>query len=521
VKLSGSTIRECSAAEGGGVAALDYAHLRLSNTLVTGCSAASTGGGATSESYAIVTMDDAVVSNCTAGVYGGGVSVLGSAVLGMVGSSVTGCRAPPDAKAAGYASSRGGGAYCAGLGLYVGLGSKISGNHAYAGGGVSVAAGLFVVNGAEIASNTATTGGGFELHGAGKASVMNAKILKNRSSKHGGAARFAAPYHAKAVTTPPIVFAIETLANVKGHTLGFSATVSGSACDMVNVTVAGNVAAHGGGGVFWNHATRGGFRVRCAGCTFGNNTASYGPDYATELVAWATRPVGEAPAALHSAKNRTALELAGNGGAVDAGRMQAALDAASTNFTVTPGGALPAFDVLIVDAEGQRVSMTATQFEVQFEAQGGSVLEGTLTKYHLNGSAIFDDVVVFANMETQVTVAATATYVTDTDADADTLTLTSRVYLDTQTCARGDYFDAGALKCVTCPAGSIAFTAGTTACVDCTGAGGITCLGGAAYQIDDGYWVAAGAAQCTTFACLAEAGLHKLTHSLIAPGCNP
>ena len=382
VKMTGCTVRNCSATQGGGFAALDSAHLRLSQTHVTGCSAATHGGGGIADANSIVTLDDAELSNCTAGVHGAGVSVEREAVLGMVGTKVTGCGATTNAvTAAGASRIVGGGAYCGGQGLYLGQGTNIAENDAGAGGGVAVNAGLFVVNGAEIASNTAIVGGGVELSGTGRAHVTNAKIAKNNAMKYGGGAAFNAPHYDARYTTAPLVFAVETLATVKGHPTGISASMNNSADDMVNVTLSENVAKDmGGGGVFWSHPMRLGRRVRCAGCVFADNKAAYGPDYATMLVAWDIRPLDQTAAALGYARARSSGEVVNNGGTIDASRMQAALKSQSKNFTVAPGEVLPAFDVLVVDAEGQRVSLPSPQLEVKLSATGATLIEGTTNK---------------------------------------------------------------------------------------------------------------------------------------------
>ena len=65
--------------------------------------------------------------------------------------------------------------------------------------------------------------------------------------------------------------------------------------------------------------------------------------------------------------------------------------------------------MLIVDAEGQRVVMPRNGFSIVFEAVGGGSLTGKLAATHSAGGAVFPDLAVFANMESDVYLKGTAT----------------------------------------------------------------------------------------------------------------
>jgi hypothetical protein len=152
---------------------------------------------------------------------------------------------------------------------------------------------------------------------------------------------------------------------------------------------------------------------------------------------------------------------------------------------------------LIVDAEGQRVVMPPNAFSIAFEAIGGGSLSGTVERIYSTGGAVFSNLTLFAPEGVQVDIKGTATII-------GAVTQTQHQYVDMQNCSVGDYFDVEWRACFTCAAGTIEFTLDVKECVQCSDKPGITCLGGASYQIDDGYWIAPGAAECTTFTCLAS-----------------
>jgi hypothetical protein len=131
VDLDNSIIHRCEAMDGGGVAALDSALLRISGGTLLSCSASSSGGGVFSGTEAIVTLADSVLDNCTAWAQGGGVATTGTSVLAMVHTTVRNSRAAfrPGAAAAfigggtaaaASATANGGGCYPSGEGLFVG-----------------------------------------------------------------------------------------------------------------------------------------------------------------------------------------------------------------------------------------------------------------------------------------------------------------------------------------------------------------------------------------------------------------
>jgi hypothetical protein len=152
---------------------------------------------------------------------------------------------------------------------------------------------------------------------------------------------------------------------------------------------------------------------------------------------------------------------------------------------------------LIVDAEGQRVVMPPNAFSIAFEAIGGGSLSGTVERIYSTGGAVFSNLTLFAPEGVQVDIKGTATII-----GADTQT--QHLYVDMRNCSVGDYFNVEWRACVICAAGTIEFTLDVKECVQCSDWPGITCLGGASYQIEDGYWIAPGAAECTTVTCLAS-----------------
>ena len=71
-------------------------------------------------------------------------------------------------------------------------------------------------------------------------------------------------------------------------------------------------------------------------------------------------------------------------------------------------------------------------------------------------------------------------------------------------CKYGSYYDQGGLTCKICVKGFINFDPQAKFCDSCLLKKGLVCFGGAEYEIEDGYWVSPGAANCTSFECFSS-----------------
>ncbi|KAK3268180.1 hypothetical protein CYMTET_23300, partial [Cymbomonas tetramitiformis] len=89
-------------------------------------------------------------------------------------------------------------------------------------------------------------------------------------------------------------------------------------------------------------------------------------------------------------------------------------------------------------------------------------------------------------------------------------------------CERGEYLEAGSQKCIRCPSGTLSFS-NSSSCVSCSEIQhpeSISCLGGDAYAVCQGSWLAPNAQHCGTEEDPAECFLSRLYPCEVAAACT-
>ncbi len=258
--LSGLTISDGSATNGGGILTQDYATLTLSNSTLSGNSA--TYGAALENNY-LATVINSVFLNNTAGSQGG--AIYNGDILSVTGSTVTG-------NSAGSA----GGAVFNNNGAVATLSSDaLSNNTAVLGGGI-FNYGTVTLSGSTISDNTANTtnynDGGGGIYNGGTLTITTSTISGNTAANTnaGGGGIF----NAGGLTLTDSTLADNTAAGFEGGGGGLDnanvaviedSTLSGNSASssssgggiysrgpltVVNSTIADNQASYQGGGIY-------------------------------------------------------------------------------------------------------------------------------------------------------------------------------------------------------------------------------------------------------------------------------
>ena len=241
VTITGGTISDCSAADGGAVYMTAGSFSMSGDAVITRCTAAAN-GGAVYVGGGTVTMSGGTIENCSATENGGAV-YLGNGTM-EVGGGVIGCATVKDSEdnntliGAPNQAKNGGGAYLAGGNLTV-SGGAISGNEANEnGGGAFVNGGSVVVYGdAQVSNNIAGTNGGGIAVNNGNFSMEGGSVDHNQAVGRNGGGIYVSSSSTTAVTVDVLSGSVSN--NLAGSS-GGALAVKGEEGNPIVVTVGVN-----------------------------------------------------------------------------------------------------------------------------------------------------------------------------------------------------------------------------------------------------------------------------------------
>ena len=241
VTITGGTISDCSAADGGAVYMTAGSFSMSGDAVITRCTAAAN-GGAVYVGGGTVTMSGGTIENCSATENGGAV-YLGNGTM-EVGGGVIGCATVKDSEdnntliGAPNQAKNGGGSYLAGGNLTV-SGGAISGNEANEnGGGAFVNGGSVVVYGdAQVSNNIAGTNGGGIAVNNGNFSMEGGSVDHNQAVGRNGGGIYVSSSSTTAVTVDVLSGSVSN--NLAGSS-GGALAVKGEEGNPIVVTVGVN-----------------------------------------------------------------------------------------------------------------------------------------------------------------------------------------------------------------------------------------------------------------------------------------
>jgi hypothetical protein len=252
--LSGLTIANGQATNGGGIAFTGTGTLALSNTVISGNSA-SLGGGIYNQTAGTITLTHSTLSGNTAKYYGGAINNYGTAKLTLTDCTLSGNYAVFEGGAIrayggtvtltrctlsdNSSASRGGGITDR-PGTTVSLtDSTLSGNTARSGGGI-VNYGTLTVTNATLSKNSGTYGGG--IVNVGTLTLTNSTLSGNSSARNGGGI-----YNRGGTTTLSNATLFGNSATYGGGIANGFGTLNIGVLTLTNSTLSGNHATVGGG----------------------------------------------------------------------------------------------------------------------------------------------------------------------------------------------------------------------------------------------------------------------------------
>jgi len=247
LNLTNSTIRNNSAADGGGI--LNGGTLNLTNSAIHNNSATNDGGGIYNDGTSTIT--NSTIRDNTTNRFGGGISAFGSTTINNSAIS-------------NNSAATGGGGIAVLLSTTTISNSTISNNSAATGGGIYSTGGgaAFTLANSTVSSNTATSGGGIYTNGA-ISNIIDSTVSNNTATDGGGIYIFINAVRPN-ITNSTVS---NNMATGDGGGI-YSGNIRGTT--LTNSTVSNNSATGNGGGVYNLRTTN------ITNSTVSNNSAASG-----------------------------------------------------------------------------------------------------------------------------------------------------------------------------------------------------------------------------------------------------
>ncbi|KAK3275012.1 hypothetical protein CYMTET_16840 [Cymbomonas tetramitiformis] len=245
------------------------------------------------------------------------------------------------------------------------------------------------------------------------------------------------------------------------------------AASLTNLLFEQNNATGGGSIGFWDtwdlHSPNPSPPPECVQCTILNNTASY-----DSSSGWAT----------------TVTEIR-----------------AESDYGEVPGGKQ------LFDDNAIRVTLVDLFGQVVTTANGVMAMTTACSTRGLDDALVQEGAAQFEGLEFQESPLTTCSMNISAYEYTDVPTVISVISI--RECYEGEFYNEGGTECIMCDAGELAFGTSITSCLDCNAYNGITCYGGSAYTILDGYWLPPVASTCDNAECLVE----KLYACAVSEAC--